>query len=93
MKNTRGTYVQTLSTETRHGFNENHRRHPSTSIDHDDIPHTVLSVEKATIVSPALDARGNFSYTFALAGTNNCCCSAHLHMKGRIIVESGKSSR
>lgn len=63
-----------------------------TWINRDDIPHTVLSIDKATIVSPALDADGKFSYTFTTAGTNNYYCSVHPHMKGRIIVEAGKSS-
>lgn len=63
-----------------------------TWINHDDIPHTVLSVDKKTIVSPALDTDEKFSYTFTAVGTNNYYCSVHPHMKGRIIVESGKSS-
>jgi plastocyanin len=63
-----------------------------TWINHDDIPHTVLSVDKTTIVSPALDTDEKFSYTFTAAGTNDYYCSVHPHMKGRIIVEAGKSS-
>jgi amicyanin len=63
-----------------------------TWINHDDIPHTVLSVDKTTIVSPALDTNEKFSYTFTAAGTNDYYCSVHPHMKGRIIVESGTSS-
>ena len=64
-----------------------------TWINRDDIPHTVLSVDKKTIVSPALDTDEKFSYTFSAAGTNDYYCSVHPHMKGRIIVESGKSSQ
>lgn len=58
-----------------------------TWINHDDIPHTVLSVDKKTMVSPALDTDEKFSYTFNSAGTNDYYCSVHPHMKGRIIVE------
>jgi plastocyanin len=58
-----------------------------TWINHDDIPHTVLSVDKTTIVSPTLDTNEKFSYKFTAAGTNDYYCSVHPHMKGRIIVE------
>ena len=58
-----------------------------TWINRDDIPHTVLSVDKTTIVSPALDTDEKFSYTFTAPGTNDYYCSVHPHMKGRIIVQ------
>ncbi len=58
-----------------------------TWINRDDIPHTVLSTDKTTIVSPALDTDEKFSYTFTAAGTNDYYCSVHPHMKGRIIVQ------
>jgi amicyanin len=58
-----------------------------TWINRDDIPHTVLSVDKKTIISPALDTDEKFSYTFTAAGTNDYYCSVHPHMKGRIIVK------
>ncbi len=58
-----------------------------TWINHDDVPHTVLSIDKKTIVSPALDTDEKFSYTFAIAGTNDYFCSVHPHMKGTIIVK------
>ena len=58
-----------------------------TWVNHDDIPHTVLSNDKTTIVSPALDTDEKFSYTFTAAGTNDYYCSVHPHMKGRIIVQ------
>ena len=57
-----------------------------TWINHDDIPHTVLSVDKKTLVSPALDTNDKFSYTFTSAGTNDYYCSVHPHMKGKVIV-------
>ena len=58
-----------------------------TWINRDDVPHTVISVDKKTIVSPALDTDEKFSFTFSAAGTNDYYCSVHPHMKGRIIVQ------
>ena len=57
-----------------------------TWINHDDVPHTVVSTDKTTIVSPALDTDEKFSYTFTAAGTNDYYCSVHPHMKGKVIV-------
>jgi amicyanin len=64
-----------------------------TWINHDDIPHTVLSVDKTTIVSPALDTDEKFSYTFTAAGTNDYYCSVHPHMKGKVIVLSAETAK
>jgi plastocyanin len=58
-----------------------------TWINRDDVPHTVVSTDKKTIVSPALDTDEKFSYTFTATGTNDYYCSVHPHMKGRIIVQ------
>ena len=58
-----------------------------TWINHDDVPHTVVSTDKKTIVSPALDTDEKFSYTFTAAGTNDYYCSVHPHMKASIIVQ------
>jgi plastocyanin len=52
----------------------------------DDVPHTVVSIDKKTMVSQALDTDDQFSYTFSAPGTNDYYCSVHPHMKGRIIV-------
>ena len=57
-----------------------------TWINRDDVPHTVASTDKKTIVSPALDTDEKFSYTFTIAGTNDYFCTVHPHMKGSIIV-------
>jgi len=57
-----------------------------TWINHDDVPHTVVSADRKTIVSPALDTDEKFSYTFTAMGTNDYYCSVHPHMKGKIIV-------
>jgi amicyanin len=64
-----------------------------TWINRDDIPHTVLSVDKTTIVSPALDTDEKFSYTFTAAGTNDYYCSVHPHMKGKVIVLSAETTK
>jgi amicyanin len=58
-----------------------------TWINRDDVPHTVVSTDKKTIVSPALDTDEKFSYTFTATGTYDYYCSVHPHMKGRIIVQ------
>jgi plastocyanin len=58
-----------------------------TWINHDDVPHTVVSTDKKTIVSPALDTDEKFSYTFTTAGTNDYHCSVHPKMKGVVIVK------
>jgi len=58
-----------------------------TWINRDDVPHTVVSVDKKTIVSPALDTDEKFSFTFTAAGTNDYFCSVHPHMKAKIIVK------
>ena len=58
-----------------------------TWVNHDDIPHTVLSTDKTTIVSAPLDTDEKFAYTFMTAGTNDYYCSIHAHMKGRVIVQ------
>jgi len=64
-----------------------------TWINRDDIPHTVLSVDKTTIVSPALDTDEKFSYTFTAAGTNDYYCSVHPHMKGKVIVLPAETNK
>jgi plastocyanin len=58
-----------------------------TWINRDDVPHAVVSKDKKTIVSAAMDTDGKFSYTFIVAGTNDYYCSVHPFMKGRIIVQ------
>ena len=58
-----------------------------TWINRDNIPHTIFSSDKKTIVSPAMDTDGKFSYTVNATGTNDYYCSVHPFMKGRIIVQ------
>jgi plastocyanin len=55
-------------------------------INHDDIPHLVVSKDKA-FRSKALDTDDSFSYTFASAGTFDYFCALHPHMVGKVIVK------
>jgi plastocyanin len=56
-------------------------------INRDDIPHTVVSDDKATFKSKALDTDDKFSYTFTKPGTYSYFCSVHPKMTGKIIVQ------
>lgn len=53
---------------------------------HDDIPHTVVSDDKSTFKSKALDTEDKFSYTFDKAGTYNYFCSIHPKMTAKVVV-------
>jgi plastocyanin len=59
---------------------------PVTGVNHDDIPHTVVSTEKG-FKSPVLDTDERFSYTFTAPGTYNFHCSIHPKMVGKIVVQ------
>jgi plastocyanin len=52
----------------------------------DDIPHTVVSTDKA-FKSKVLDTDEQFSSTFRTAGTYSYFCSIHPKMTGRIVVQ------
>jgi len=56
-------------------------------VNRDDIPHTVVSDDKTTFKSKALDTDENYSYTFAKAGTYTYFCSIHPKMTGKVVVE------
>ena len=56
-----------------------------TWINHDDMPHTVVSTTKA-FASPLLDTGGKFSHTFAKAGEFPYFCSLHPRMTGKVTV-------
>ena len=58
-----------------------------TWVNHDDVPHTVVSTDKKTFVSSALDTDEKFIHAFTTPGTNDYYCSVHPHMKGRVIVQ------
>jgi plastocyanin len=53
---------------------------------HDDIPHTVVSEDKA-FKSKVLDSDGDFTYTFTKAGTYSYFCSIHPKMVGKVVVQ------
>lgn len=51
----------------------------------DDIPHTVVSVDKV-FKSKVLDTDETFSFTFDTAGTYPYFCSIHPKMTGKVLV-------
>jgi plastocyanin len=57
-----------------------------TWINDDDVPHTVLSDDKTTFRSKALDTGDKFSYTFAKPGTYPYFCSVHPKMMAEVVV-------
>jgi plastocyanin len=57
-----------------------------TWINHDDIPHTVVSNDKA-FKSKVLDTGEKFSFTFAKAGEYPYFCSIHPKMTGKVVVQ------
>jgi plastocyanin len=58
---------------------------------HDDIPHTVVSLQKFR--SKTLDSEDSFAFTFTTPGTYKYFCSLHPHMTGTIVVEAASSAR
>jgi plastocyanin len=56
-------------------------------INRDDIPHTVVSDDKTTFKSKALDTDDSFSYTFTKPGTYSYFCSIHPKMTAKVIVQ------
>ena len=58
-----------------------------TWINHDEEPHTVVSVEKQFKKSSALDTDQEFSITAGAPGTYSYFCSVHPKMTGTIVVE------
>jgi amicyanin len=54
--------------------------------DRDDIPHTVVSTEKA-FKSKVLDTDDKFSFTFSKPGTYEYFCSIHPKMTGKVVVQ------
>ena len=51
----------------------------------DDIPHTVLSTDKA-FKSTVLDTDQKYSFTFSKSGTFSYFCSIHPTMTGKVVV-------
>jgi plastocyanin len=56
-------------------------------VNHDDIPHTVVSDDNKTFRSKALDTDNKFSTTFTQPRTYTYFCSIHPKMTGKIIVQ------
>lgn len=56
-------------------------------VNHDDIPHTVVSEDKSTFKSKALDTDDSFSYTFTKPGTYTYFCSIHPKMVAKVVVQ------
>ena len=54
-------------------------------VNHDDIPHTVVAVNKA-FKSRALDTDDSYDFTFTTAGSFDYFCGLHPHMKAKIVV-------
>ena len=57
-----------------------------TWINHDDVPHTVVSPDKK-FKSRALDTDEKFSFTFSDPGVYGYFCSVHPVMTGKVIVK------
>lgn len=57
-----------------------------TWVNHDDIPHTVVSSDGA-FKSKVLDTDEKFSFTFSKAGSYPYFCSIHPKMTGKVVVQ------
>jgi plastocyanin len=53
----------------------------------DDVPHTVVSADKTTFRSKALDTGDSFSYTFTKPGAYPYFCSVHPKMTAEVVVQ------
>jgi plastocyanin len=53
----------------------------------DDVPHTVVSDDKTTFKSRALDTGEHFSYTFTKPGKYPYFCSVHPKMTAEVVVQ------
>jgi plastocyanin len=58
-----------------------------TWVNHDDIPHTVVSDDKTSFKSRALDTDEKFTFTFAQRGAYTYFCSIHPRMTAKIVVQ------
>jgi plastocyanin len=58
-----------------------------TWINNDDVPHTVVSDDKTTFKSKALDTGEKFSYTFTKPGKYPYFCSVHPKMMAEVVVQ------
>lgn len=60
-----------------------------TWINHDDIPHNIVSSEQKFKSKP-LDTDDKYSFTFSTPGTYQYFCGLHPKMVGKVIVEAAK---
>jgi len=58
-----------------------------TWVNHDDIPHTVVSEDLVTFRSRALDTDESWSFTFTKPGTYSYFCSIHPKMTAKVVVQ------
>jgi plastocyanin len=58
-----------------------------TWVNHDDIPHTVVSEDLTTFRSRALDTDESWSFTFTKPGTYTYFCSIHPKMTAKVVVQ------
>ena len=57
-----------------------------TWVNHDEVPHSVMSSDKRFTSSGGLDTNESYSYTFTQPGTYAYYCSLHPFMTGKIVV-------
>lgn len=57
-----------------------------TWVNHDDIPHTVVSTDKA-FKSKVMDTDEKFSFTFTKSGDYPYFCGIHPKMTGKVVVQ------
>jgi len=58
-----------------------------TWVNHDDIPHTVVSEDLTSFRSRALDTDEKFTFTFSKPGTYTYFCSIHPKMTAKVVVQ------
>jgi plastocyanin len=56
----------------------------------DDVPHTVVSDDKTTFKSKALDTGEHFPYTFSKPGEYPYFCSVHPKMVAEVVVQQSR---
>jgi len=56
-----------------------------TWINHDDIPHNIVSVDKK-FASPVMDTDDKFTFEFTSPGSYKYYCSIHPRMTGEVVV-------
>ena len=61
-----------------------------TWVNHDDVPHSVVSSDKRFPGSGGLDKGDDYSYVFTSPGSYEYFCSLHPFMKGKIVVTDVK---